>query len=58
MPRSLACFESLVKLQLRSILRREVVNKTMKTLCMVQIINMYRVMGNTEFYPRCVKEVA
>lgn len=30
----------------------------MKTLCMAQIINMYRLAGRTDFYTKCVQEVA
>jgi hypothetical protein len=57
---SFMTLSEIVKMNLRSLLRREKTNKSMKTLCMIQIINMFRVQGDTEmnFYHKCVKDVS
>lgn len=48
MPHTLNVFKKIVKLNLRSFLRKEQTNKQRKIECTVKIINMYRIHVDTE----------
>ena len=60
MPQTVSVFKKIVKLNLRSFLRKEQTNKGMKIECTVKIINMYRIhvdaeqiLGPVSFYEIC-----
>lgn len=60
MPQTVSVFKKIVKLNLRSFLRKEQTNKQRKIECTVKIINMYRIhvdeeqiLGQISFYEMC-----
>lgn len=65
MPQTVSVFKKIVKLNLRSFLRKEQTNKARKIECTVKIINMYRIhvdaeqiLGPISFYEQCAQELA
>ena len=60
LPQTVSVFKKIVKLNLRSFLRKEQTNKLRKIECTVKIINMYRIhvdseqiLGPISFYENC-----
>ena len=60
LPQSIDAFKQLVKMNLRSFLRREQSNRQSKIECTIKIIQMYlhHVDKSNAFYESCVREIA
>ena len=65
LPATIDVFKLIVKIFLRSFLRREQTNKARKIQCALQIVDMYRlhvdsqnVQGELSFYEKCAQEIA